>query len=298
MLDDWTSPALAETILLSSGAALLVAGAIRITAQRRWRSLLTLPAVGPLPIRPIDPVMALAAMWLLPHLALAVLGGESAATTQPASAPAAVDELPDAARIMAVGVGQLAAATALILLGATRFRGNLRAWGLSMVDLPRRIGQALLAYIAIWPICFGLLHLTVFLMRLADPEFAPREHQTIRTLLSSEHAPGLIAVVAMNAVLLAPLIEELFFRGLFQPVLAMAARGPWAAVLFAAAAFGLFHFPLVHTMPALAAFGLWLGYLYARTGSLTLVVLLHVIFNGKTLLWLAWSIASGDVPAQ
>jgi membrane protease YdiL (CAAX protease family) len=37
----------------------------------------------------------------------------------------------------------------------------------------------------------------------------------------------------------------------------------------------------------LTIFGAFLGYLYARTRSLTLVILLHAAFNAKTLLWIA-----------
>jgi membrane protease YdiL (CAAX protease family) len=37
-------------------------------------------------------------------------------------------------------------------------------------------------------------------------------------------------------------------------------------------------------VPALASLGLFLGYLYARTGSLTLVILFHAIFNLRTLI--------------
>ncbi len=292
MTSDWTPVEMAEAILLLAGVAWLVVGAVHVTLNRRWAGLVRLPVPSISPIQPIDPAIALIVMWLLPQLVFAAIG--LGATTEASSEEsiATVDpSLPSASLILADGVGKLGAAVVLLLMGATRYRGSLRAWGLDASRCFRRLGQAVVAYIAIWPICFGLLHLTVYLMRLADPEFAPPEHQTIRTLLSGEHAGPLVVVIAVNAVILAPFVEELFFRGMLQPVLAAASRGPWTAVLLSAGAFGLFHYPLVHTMPALAAFGLLLGYLYARTGSLTLVVLVHAIFNGKTLIWLALSAA-------
>jgi membrane protease YdiL (CAAX protease family) len=43
------------------------------------------------------------------------------------------------------------------------------------------------------------------------------------------------------------------------------------------------HSPQWHLVPALAVLGLAQGYLYARTQSLTLVILFHVVFNLRTL---------------
>jgi hypothetical protein len=96
-------------------------------------------------------------------------------------------------------------------------------------------------------------------------------------------------VVVLSAVVLAPWVEEMFFRGILQAGLARWGRSQWKAVVVSGLAFGLFHWEVGYTVPALAFFGLVLAYCYARTQSLTLVILLHAIFNGKTLLWLALS---------
>jgi membrane protease YdiL (CAAX protease family) len=90
----------------------------------------------------------------------------------------------------------------------------------------------------------------------------------------------------VNAMILAPLIEELFFRGIVITFLRSIA-GAWPAIIISGVFFGAFHYPLWQFMVPLAVFGMVLGYLYVRTNSLTLVILIHIIFTAKTLLWVA-----------
>jgi membrane protease YdiL (CAAX protease family) len=82
---------------------------------------------------------------------------------------------------------------------------------------------------------------------------------------------------AALAVVIAPLVEETLFRGIFygalrsrmRPVLAMAVSG---------AVFGLVHLDLVAAVP-LTALGMILAYLYERTGSLTAPAVAHGLVN-------------------
>ena len=62
-------------------------------------------------------------------------------------------------------------------------------------------------------------------------------------------------------------------------------RHRWWAIGVTAVLFGLVHYTTPHHVPALAAFGFVLGYLYERYGSLTVVMLVHMLFNAKTLLY-------------
>jgi membrane protease YdiL (CAAX protease family) len=84
-------------------------------------------------------------------------------------------------------------------------------------------------------------------------------------------------------VILAPVAEELFFRGLLL-------RGLWrsfgsrTAILVSAVVFGLSHFagPTVQTvLPILAttALGLVLGWVFLRTRNLAVPVMVHVLQN-------------------
>ena len=79
------------------------------------------------------------------------------------------------------------------------------------------------------------------------------------------------------AVIVAPIMEEMLFRGIIQESLTLK-YGPLAGVLIAATVFGV-----VHIIPAQAinAFfiGLILGYVYLQTRSLIPVIMIHAINN-------------------
>jgi hypothetical protein len=94
-------------------------------------------------------------------------------------------------------------------------------------------------------------------------------------------------VVAVTAVLmivlLAPVAEELFFRGFVFAGL----RGRWSlwpAAITSGLIFGLVHAPTgITTVVPLAALGFALCWLYDRTGSLWPCVIAHMINNGLAL---------------
>ncbi|HEX9260528.1 MAG TPA: type II CAAX endopeptidase family protein [Acidimicrobiales bacterium] len=90
---------------------------------------------------------------------------------------------------------------------------------------------------------------------------------------------GVVLLVVL-VVVGAPIVEELFFRGLVMR--SFQARYNDGLALFASAAlFGLAHFNL-YTLPALALFGLVLGYCAQRTGRLGMSIMAHAGFNAAT----------------
>lgn len=82
--------------------------------------------------------------------------------------------------------------------------------------------------------------------------------------------------------LVAPVVEELTYRGLGFAAVRQFFGGA-AAVVVTAVAFGLAH-GLVIALPVLTIFGLILGWLRLRTESLYPPIILHAIFNGAALL--------------
>jgi sodium transport system permease protein len=80
-------------------------------------------------------------------------------------------------------------------------------------------------------------------------------------------------------VAVAPAIcEEVLFRGAIQGMLARSLP-PWFATVLTAVAFGLFHVSLFRIAPT-AALGLLFGFARARSGSLAIPVLMHLMNNG------------------
>jgi CAAX protease family protein len=87
-------------------------------------------------------------------------------------------------------------------------------------------------------------------------------------------------VLAAIATLLAPLCEEIAFRGYVQTSLGLR-RGPRAAVIGAAALFALLHMNPV-LFPALVVLGALFGWLAWRAGSIWPAVVAHAVNNGIT----------------
>jgi membrane protease YdiL (CAAX protease family) len=90
-----------------------------------------------------------------------------------------------------------------------------------------------------------------------------------------------LAVVA----LLAPVVEELFFRGLLLPAWSLRFGRNWAVVL-SSLIFALLHVDIVGAF----VFSAVLGFTFLRTRSLWLPVMIHVA--GNTLLWLVSAAAT------
>jgi membrane protease YdiL (CAAX protease family) len=103
-------------------------------------------------------------------------------------------------------------------------------------------------------------------------------------LVPKNWEPSRAAAFAANFVvvaLLAPIVEELTFRGLGYRLLAPFGR--WTAVILVGLAFGLAH-GLVEALPILVFFGAGLAYLRSRTGSVYPSILVHATFNGLVLI--------------
>lgn len=80
----------------------------------------------------------------------------------------------------------------------------------------------------------------------------------------------------------APLVEELLFRGLLQN--AFARRMPiWPAILLSSLFFAAVHLQ-PYAIPGLMSLSIAFGYLYHRTGSLRMNILLHMANNAAALL--------------
>ena len=101
---------------------------------------------------------------------------------------------------------------------------------------------------------------------------------------------GLLVVSAIGVVLVSPVLEELFFRGLFQRTLAaeLTPRTRWLAVVLTAFLFALAHLLLGSPATTLGGFqvfattfvlGCLTGTLVAMTDRLGGAILAHVLFN-------------------
>ena len=87
----------------------------------------------------------------------------------------------------------------------------------------------------------------------------------------------LVLCVAVGA----PVVEELFYRGLVQPAL-IRLTNPTIGIGLASLIFGAVHFSVVELIP-LSVVGLVLGLLAHQTGRLLPAIIAHMAFNSFTL---------------
>ena len=82
----------------------------------------------------------------------------------------------------------------------------------------------------------------------------------------------------LSMALVAPLVEEMMFRGAIQGYLMRRCSNPWTAIVVSALVFGVIHMNPVQVVYA-TLLGLVLGWIYYRTRSLLPVIAGHVLKN-------------------
>jgi len=182
-------------------------------------------------------------------------------------------------RLLASMVGQVCWLAASLVLATLTFRlGLRRGLGLSMRHWLYDGGRVVVATLAVLPVCVGLNRLSIWVLQ---PYGLVHQHPFLTALHSL--GPFWSVLIAISAVVLAPLAEEVFFRGVLQSMLRRYTSRPWVAVVGTSLAFAAVHFSTPQNLPALFALSIVLGYNYERTGRLTPVIGIHLLFNAINL---------------
>jgi len=131
-------------------------------------------------------------------------------------------------------------------------------------------------------IAAGVLVAT-YLWELIVVELPIRNPGKEQGLTPTHWEPAHAGAFAANVVLftvVAPVVEELTFRGVGQSLLRFAGR--WPSILLIGIAFGVWH-GLVQALLVLIPFGAALAYLRDRTRSVLPGMVVHALFNGLAL---------------
>jgi membrane protease YdiL (CAAX protease family) len=162
---------------------------------------------------------------------------------------------------------------------AARSKGSgsvTRDFGLRFAGLGDVVGGAA-AGLASQYLLVGLIYAPI--LRLW-PSVRDQIEKPAKDVTDRAHGPFAVTLLVLLVVIGAPLVEELFFRGLL--LRSVSHRfGPAWAIAASSVAFGLVHFELIQ-LPALIAFGVVLGVLAVRTGRLGPGIAAHMAFNAVT----------------
>jgi membrane protease YdiL (CAAX protease family) len=125
--------------------------------------------------------------------------------------------------------------------------------------------------------------ITRHLLNIEPPKVG---HDLLKTLLESSDI-AVISLIAISAVLVAPILEEIMFRGLMQTALldVFGHNRRWFVIVVTSIVFALIHTGGVvwQVMPGLTILGLMLGWLYEKHGSLLPGIVLHMLFNAANI---------------
>lgn len=201
------------------------------------------------------------------------------------------------AQVMAGVVAQVLGIAVCAVIARRAFDGGAGALLRGPADQPFRARRAGMVILATWlsiGLCQFGLFATVLTIRLVAPDVTFEAHRTIQALRTENVTIAMRAVLWISAGLLAPLAEELFFRGLIQNYLLSVLGSRWRAVLATSCVFALVHIPQPETVPALFVLGIVLGVAYGRTGALIVPIAVHALFNLRTLLWEAVGAFTGS----
>lgn len=177
-----------------------------------------------------------------------------------------------------------------LLMIAAFLRAHGTGWregfGIRAEGFGRIAAFAVLGALVALPVALGLQHLSSLGLEglhqqlvshdIQTVDLQPQAQQLVQTLQQTESFQQRV-FFGLVAILFAPVVEELIFRGILYP--AIKQRGHpqlalWGTSLF----FALTHANMATFIP-LTFFALVLVFLYERTGSLLAPILTHSLFN-------------------
>jgi len=196
--------------------------------------------------------------------------------------------------------GQLLVAAVILYIARQRFYGGLGGFGLSLKRPGRTAGWTIIYFVMVSGLTLIALQITLSICKAAGFNEV-QKHETLQQLMENPPWQSTMLLV-VAAVVGAPLMEELLFRGIIQTYLirfigwsmgpirppslfeddkvweSPAARYRWLGILITGALFALTHANWQH-QPALLVLGVCLGYIYERSKNLLIPILVHSMFN-------------------
>ncbi len=190
------------------------------------------------------------------------------------------------------GIGFQLAITAGVIGYVLRLTSINQWLGLRWKEWPWVFAIAPGVVILVWAFTFGIdqFGYTAWMESLG----AELEQEPV-ALLKNTKDPMVLGLMAITAVIVAPLWEEVVFRGYLHPVMKKFG-GVWAGAICSSLLFAVVHNSLAHVLP-LFLLALLLVWLYERTGSIWTPIAIHACFNGAQI-GLLFAFRAGWIPEE
>lgn len=146
---------------------------------------------------------------------------------------------------------------------------------------PSALSLGSYAFFASMPLVFLLAY---FWQQILEVLNLPTDQQEVVAIFANIESWQLLVALILLTVVVAPISEEVIFRGCLYRFLKGKAPA-FVAVIFTSGIFALLHWNWLSLIP-LFVLGIVLTYAYERTGNLKVPILLHSIFNANTVILL------------
>ncbi|MCU0913709.1 MAG: CPBP family intramembrane metalloprotease [Planctomycetes bacterium] len=176
-------------------------------------------------------------------------------------------------------VTSLATVGVMLAVAQLAFARGIKGLGLRLRTIPQDLGGAFVTLLAVWPLVLAAMGMTMRITRMRfGPDYQIPQHEALKMITATPAVPLLVILVVM-AVVVAPIVEEMLFRGLFQTMIRSHLQRPWLAIIVTSLLFAAIHVDWSH-WPSLFMLALGLGYSYEKSGSLLRPIFMHAMFNG------------------
>lgn len=155
---------------------------------------------------------------------------------------------------------------------------GMRPLGLEFDRMPEKLGWVLAAFLANIPVLTLLMLISAVLMR-----FLPGGAHPIAEDLMNNPKPAEIAKMLFLASVVAPIWEEIVFRGMLLPAFTKAFGTPLYGALLTSFIFASIHPQGAAGVPMLMGIALMLSAVSYQTKSLVSNIILHALHNGTAL---------------
>jgi uncharacterized protein len=114
-------------------------------------------------------------------------------------------------------------------------------------------------------------------------------HETLQRLIDSPGDPWLWVIGAL-AVIVAPIVEEVIYRGCLQSALLALTGRPWISIILTSAVFTAAHLGVGpwYALASIFALSLGLGVAMERCKSIAVPITMHVLFNAANVALALW----------
>ena len=200
---------------------------------------------------------------------------------------------PDAARLsgshdwhlaQCIDAGARLAVCVLIVVILRRHR-TFRTPGAPALGPPGVAAVSCGAVLIILPIAYLQLQMGQIVWWWLEPGAEQPIHAVLEAVETSVWGPWGAVQLTLGAVVAAPIAEELLFRGLMLQMLWRYLGHAWLAIVLSGLAFGLIHHEQPQDVLPLLTMGVILGYVRVRYRSLPACILIHALFNARTMVF-------------